>query len=241
MSETNSNGFLARWLPPLVGGLFVSVFIALGIWQLDRAAQKNATTAAFEKAGEFVQLRDVNEVERLQSVSVTGRYLADQQIVIPNIVQNDRIGYYVISAFRTDHLPTLLAVNRGWIAKPAGQSKLPDLIVNDAERTLRGKIGGLPRVAIRPGPVFKDHSGWPRIAIWPELPDLAAAWQQDVAPLVLLLDPQDADGFSRQWLPPESGALTHYSYAFQWFVMAAGALALLLWRLNKLRNAASSA
>ena len=51
----------------------------------------------------------------------------------------------------------------------------------------------------------------------------------------MLLDPEDADGYLRDWQPPETGSFTHYSYAFQWFAMAIAVLAILAWNFRRKR------
>ena len=49
----------------------------------------------------------------------------------------------------------------------------------------------------------------------------------------LLLDPEDEDGFLRQWEPDQSGAMTHYGYAFQWFAMALAVIGIAFWQYRK--------
>lgn len=226
-----------RWIPPAAGILFVVLFVSLGIWQLNRAFEKNATHAAFAEANQYTELRSSSRTERFQAIRATGQYLPDKQVIIDNIVQNGRLGFYVITPFRSTHHPSLIAVNRGWLARDASGDALPNPGVSGEQRVVRGKVGGLPRVGIRPGPAFTDES-WPRRAVWPDLDDLAAAWQEPVAPQVLLLDPGEADGLLRNWEPPESGSLKHYSYAFQWFAMAVAMIAIMYWNIYRKRPGA---
>ena len=35
------NDLFRRYFPPFAGVLFIALFVSLGFWQLDRAAQKN--------------------------------------------------------------------------------------------------------------------------------------------------------------------------------------------------------
>ena len=237
----DNNEFLRRWAPPVAGVLFILLFMTLGFWQLDRAAQKNAMELAFENSGEYLELHDGFDVQRLQSVKVSGHYLADQQILIRNIVQNGQFGYYVISGFQSSHYSPLLVVNRGWIATRSGPGELADIALDDRPRTLHGRIGGLPKVGIRQGPAFSGDDGWPRKAAWPTLAELATVWKQQVSPIVLLLEPDEKNGFSRQWQPAGSGPMKHYNYAFQWFAMAAATLAMLALLLRQRRKQVSRA
>ena len=226
-----------RWVPPVAGIVFVALFVSLGIWQLNRAIEKNAMRAAFMEADTYMELRSSSETVRFQPIRASGHYVPGKQIIIDNIVQNGRLGYYIITPFRATHHPALIGVNRGWVERDGNADSLPDVSVATDQRVVRGKVGGLPRVGIRPGPAFTDQS-WPRLAVWPDLADLAAAWGESVAPEVLLLDPGEADGFVRSWEPPETGSLKHYSYAFQWFAMAIAVLAIMYWNVYRKRAGA---
>jgi surfeit locus 1 family protein len=231
-SNPSVDKLLRQWLPPVGGFVFAAVFLMLGFWQLDRAAQKNATRAIFETQQDYRPLVDTTETRKFQAVSVNGRFLDDRQVLIDKVVKNGRVGYYVIAAFRSPSYTPLLVVNRGWVERAADGGMPADIALDPGTHTLTGKIGDLPKVGVRPGPVFDEGEEWPRKAHWPALPDLAAAWGEEVSPIVLLLDPGDSR-FLRRWLPAESGPMTHYGYAAQWFAMAAAAMALLAWRLRR--------
>jgi surfeit locus 1 family protein len=130
----------------------------------------------------------------------------------------------------------LLIVNRGWIASTGDRSVLPAIPVDGEVQGIRGRSGHLPRVGIRPGGAFDGATGWPKLATFPELPDLSNALGRDVLPFVMLLDPDKGSSLLRDWRPHEQGSMTHYGYAFQWFAMAAAVLAILAWQLWKHRN-----
>ena len=55
----------------------------------------------------------------------------------------------------------------------------------------------------------------------PTLDELSAELGQELLPFILLLSPEDDDGYVRLWQPRDSGPGMHYGYAFQWFAMAA--------------------
>lgn len=219
-------------MPPAGAVMFAAIFLMLGFWQLERAAEKNTTRALFENPQDHLPLVDTTVTTKFQAVTVNGRFLDDQQLLIDKVVKNSRVGYYVIAAFRSPSYTPLLVVNRGWVERAAGGGLPPDIALDPGTQTLTGKIGDLPRVGVRTSPVFDGGDEWPRTMHWPVLPDLAAAWGQEVSPIVLLLDPGDSR-FLRRWQPAESGPMTHYGYAAQWFALAAATLALLAWRLRR--------
>jgi len=225
-----------HYLPGVAGMLLIALFARLGIWQLDRAAEKNALAEAFASPASVTEVSPGLEPEPYQPIAASGHYLADRQVLIENIVNNGRIGYYAITPLEISADQPLLLVNRGWIPKSPEQTALPDLSLADGRRRISGRAGRLPRVGIRPGEAFADRLSWPRVGVWPTYQEMAAEIGRDVLPFVLLLDPDQESGFARQWQPRESGSSTHYGYAFQWFAMAIAVAALLGWQLSRGRK-----
>lgn len=207
-------------LPPLAGIVLVALFATLGFWQLDRAEEKRQISSAFDAEGGYAALTADAEYEMYQRISAYGRYLDDRQFLLENIVQDGQVGYYVITPFEYAADKPLLIVNRGWIPKDREGSDTPVIDVPDADRTIRGRVGQLPRVGIRPGPAFDDAAEWPRRAVWPELDELAAELGRQVRPFVLLADPVSSPGFVRRWQPQQIGPMRHVGYAVQWFALA---------------------
>lgn len=208
-------------LPPLAGLVLVGLFVTLGMWQLDRAAEKRAISDSFNASGDYIQLSADASTELYQPLLVSGHYLADRQFLLENIVQDSRLGYYVITPLEYAADKPLLLVNRGWIAREPAMGTLPDIdLEDDGEQVVRGRVGGLPRVGIRPGPAFETTSSWPLLAVWPTLDDLSSALQRDVLPFVLLADPEADTTLVRRWEPQQIGPMRHIGYAFQWFALA---------------------
>ena len=70
---------------------------------------------------------------------------------------------------------------------------------------------------------------WPKFAVYPVLEDVEVALGRPVQPFVLLLDPNDAHGYYRDWVPNAIGSGRHFGYALQWFGMAIVLALLLVW------------
>lgn len=226
-----------RVFPPIAGAIFVAVFASLGLWQLDRAAEKNALLRMFEGETPYARVSDFASLAEFVRIQTDGEFLPDRQILVDNIVREGRPGYYVITPFRlTDHEPLLL-VNRGWTPKAmTANASPPELAVLTNRRTVRGLVGRLPRVAIRQGEAFEGGEDWPRVAVYPRLNEVATALDVELLPMVLLLAPDEPDGFFRSWQPNISGPMTHYGYAVQWFAMATTVIVLFFWHLKKRRR-----
>ena len=222
-----------RIFPPVVAVGLIALFVSLGLWQLDRAAEKNQLQALFDNDTAFARVTGDMPVTEYQNIEAYGYYLDAQQVLIDNIFRDSRIGHYVITAFRYAANEPLLIVNRGWIARPVDNDSNVDLSTGDTRRTIRGRVGRLPEVAIRSGEAFEGADDWPKKAIYPTLDDLSAELGQEVLPFILLLNPEADNGFVRRWQPTGSGPSMHYGYAFQWFAMATAVLVILGWQLRK--------
>lgn len=229
-----------RYFPPFAAIVFTILFVSLGFWQLDRAAQKRDLLASFADSGNdsestgHMPLDGKLPDRPFQPIEARGRYDSQRQVLLENIVRDGRIGYFVITPFQQSGENALLLVNRGWLPMPDRDSgKSPQIDVDTQVRVLRGRAGQLPRVSVRPGEAFEGAADWPRHATYPLLDEVAAQLGTELLPFVLLLDPDQDDGFRREWQPQVSGPMTNYSYAFQWFAMAAAVMVILVWQLRK--------
>ncbi|MBT8084669.1 MAG: SURF1 family protein [Woeseia sp.] len=233
MPEADFKQFVTTWLPPLAGVGLIAMFISLASWQLDRAAQKEALVALFSDSAAPQRLSEIAIPQLFQPVLVSGEYLPERQVLIDNIINNGRVGYNVITPFKSEPAGEVLLVNRGWLAKETAGDSLPPIAVDTGRRTIAARVGRLPRVAVRPGAAFAETEGWPRVAVYPRLEDVASVTGFAIQPPVLLLSAAADDGFVRDWQPAQQGPMKHYGYAFQWSALALTVLVVLLWQLGK--------
>jgi surfeit locus 1 family protein len=232
-------------VPPLAALALVVLFTALGFWQLERAEQKRALEDAFAAPGAAREVVPGIAPARFERLRATGRFVAHRQFLIDNIVQDGRLGTYVITPMELESGGPLLLVNRGWMPRVSGQVSgqrsdqgpgARSIEVDAAPRTVTGRAGGLPRVALRPGEAFTGDE-WPRHATFPTTEELAAALGRDVLPFVLLADPDPASGLVRHWQPAEMGPARHLGYAVQWFAMALAVVAVTIVVYRRRRTA----
>ena len=233
LEELIKNERFRRIFPPLAAAGLIALFVSLGWWQLDRAAEKNSLRSLFASDAPTSRLTADMPVTRYQNIETFGNYDSGHQVLIDNMFVEGRSGYYVVTAFRYAADQPSLIVNRGWVARPAAGTTDTELRVGNADRTIRGRVGALPRVGIRSAEAFEGAGDWPKKAIYPTLDELSAELGQELLPFILLLSPEDDDGYVCLWQPRESGPGMHYGYAFQWFAMAAAVLGALLWRIRK--------
>lgn len=232
MQQNDVKRIVTAWLPPVAGVALIVLFVSLANWQLERAAEKEALAALFEPDATPVAWRAGEPYTLFTPLTVSGRYLAGQQLLIDNIIENGRVGYYVITPFETTG-GRLLLVNRGWLSKEQWGERLPLIDVDDGERTIAARAGRLPRVGLRPDIAIEDGQDWPKRAVYPRLVDIETELGRDLSMPLLLLDPAAADGFARNWAPPATGSRMHYGYAFQWSALALTVLVILGWQMRK--------
>lgn len=228
------NPLWQRIVPPVTAVAAIVLFVNLGLWQLDRAAQKEALAASFEDGAAVREIGGRDMPEPFERVALSGRFLSDRQVLIDNIVKNGQLGYYVVTPLELSRSGAVLLVNRGWIGRGALNDESVSLDLSGERGNVEGRAGNLPRVGVRGGPGFAtDGDTWPRIGVYPTPEEVADQLDRDVLPWTLLLSPGDERGYLRDWRPSQSGPGTHYGYAFQWFAMALAVVAIAAWNFRK--------
>jgi surfeit locus 1 family protein len=216
--------FAPRWFTTLLTIVLIAMLIALGRWQLRRAEEKRALFDAFAAGADATLLIDVHtpKVRRYQHVEANGRYDESRQLLIDNMINGGRAGYFVITPFALQGGGWLL-VNRGWVPLGASRAVRPAIAVAGDVRRIRGRADNMPSPGIRIGDDAALGGPYPVVADFPTHADVAqllkeSAWAP--AAELVLLDPGGSDGYVRSWAPPGFPPMRHVGYAVQWFAMA---------------------
>jgi surfeit locus 1 family protein len=223
--RVGSRVFAPRPFTTILTLVLLGVLVSLGRWQLQRAEQKRVLYAAFDKGADATRRIDGRTpvMARYQHAEARGRYDESRQILIDNMTNTDgRAGYFVITPFALTGGGWLL-VNRGWVPVGRSRAELPRLSVGGDARTVLGRTDHLPVPGIRMGQPAALAPPFPVVADFPAFAQIGAllherAWTPATA--VLLLDPDQPDGYVRQWQPPGFPPLRHVAYAVQWFGLA---------------------
>ena len=213
--------------PTLATLALLPLMIGLGLWQLDRAAQKQRLQAEYDRrqqepAVQLLSVLEHPEALRFRRVVARGRYEPQHQILIDNRVHQGQAGYHVLTPLRLGEGPVRVLVNRGWV--PLGQ----DRAVLPVLETPRGmvEVTGLAAVphtqGFRLGGAKPSGEGWQTVWQYIDLDVYRSSVAFPVQPVVVLLDPENPHaGYVRQWARLDAGIATHQGYAFQWFSLAA--------------------
>ncbi|MDH4258669.1 MAG: SURF1 family protein [Gammaproteobacteria bacterium] len=202
----------------------VALFAALGNWQLERSAEKRMLDEDFTRMGAALPLPPASiTVPRYQRVIAAGHYDTSHQFLLDNMSESGSAGVHVLT-------PLLLAddnavlVDRGWAPFGVTRDSLPDVAVGSAVREVTGRMDQLPRPSIRLAAAPAE--AWPRLTSFPEMHELASQLGRGLHPQLILLDPQEPDGFVRNWQVPGTTSVRHLGYAIQWFAFAVTAVAI---------------
>jgi surfeit locus 1 family protein len=211
------------------------VFLRLGLWQLERKAEKDELFAAFAAAPELRIEEAVARELEFARVEAQGRYDPVRHLLLDNRIWNGRAGVHVLTPFRLDDRRTVL-VNRGWLPLPADRRSLPEVPTDAAGRPLRGRLVRPPSGGPRLGEAdVLAADRWPQLVTYFDLDAAAAAVGEPLLPWVVQLDAAEADGFDdRQWRPAVMEPEFHGGYAVQWLALLVTTL--VIWIVLGLRR-----
>ncbi len=215
-------------LTVLTAGL-IALMCSLGMWQLDRADEKQSRLDAFEAGVVVTDVSMTTNPRRYSEVEVQGQYDYSRQVIMDGFSIDKRAGYQVLTPFRVENTDTVLMVNRGWRVWSGDRLNIQGLVAANTLRTLRGRAERFwqPGMILGEGNAG-ESSRWPRIVVYPQHAEITQWMEQPVATWQLLLDPQQDDGFVRKWSPGGIPPERHLGYAVQWFALAITLLVLYL-------------
>jgi surfeit locus 1 family protein len=215
------------WLTLLVlaGAL---VCCRLGIWQLDRLAQRRAQNVLI--TGRMVQpaaLLDDAPIDPAaldyRRVEARGVYDPSQEIVLRGRALGGAPGVHVLTPLRLDGSDAVVLVDRGWLplalAAPAARRAYAgpagEVVVRGVARRSQAGAGGPQEPPLSPGEVRRD--AWFRV-------DIAGIEQQTGYRLLpVFIEQQPAPGdpeLPRRVTTTDLGEGSHLSYTIQWFAFA---------------------
>lgn len=219
--------------------VLIVLFVTLGNWQRDRASEKDELIASYLSAGQSRMLPDPASAKPGLHLTLLGQFDSRRHTLADNRVYRGKGGVHVYTPFET--AGRTLLVNRGWLELGADRSRLPGVETPQGALEISGRISEIPGVGRRLGEtlVMKEDR-WPQLVTYPDIERISAVLEQELYPLVLLLDAESAGGFEgRDWQPVYLSPEKHRAYAFQWYALAVTVFA--GWILISLRRGKSVA
>ncbi len=204
------------------------LLVGLGVWQLSRAAEKQALDDNFAaRAQQAPMVLDGPApdygVLRYRRSRLAGHFISGSNFLLDNRTYRGVAGYHVLTPMRLARGGNAVLVNRGWLAVGPSRQHLPAITTPVDELHLQGLITLPPSEVVLLGPGGYETSDWPRVVQYVGINQIEQATGLNLLPVVVLLDPDSPGGFMRAWQPVGSslGAAKHRAYAIQWFSLAA--------------------
>ncbi|HMN59309.1 MAG TPA: SURF1 family protein [Anaerolinea sp.] len=223
-----------RWLlTTLLAIAAVIVMVRLGIWQLDRLAQRRAINAQHLRVMSLPPL-DLNQPHSpadlaaaiYQDATVSGVYDASGQVLLRNQVWDDRPGYHLLTPLVMEGSGQAVLVDRGWIPMDQAGPQQLAVLAENGRVTVRGRL--MPSqsengLGIPTDPPLVD--GQTRLDAWNRisLERIRLQVRQPLLPVYLIAAPETtASGALQRSLPEvDLSEGPHQGYAIQWFIFAA--------------------
>jgi surfeit locus 1 family protein len=210
---------------------FVFVFVFLGIWQIERAANKEALLQDFNSEQESPPTRLTSQSPNWSRVFVDGVFDSSRQILIDNQIHNGKVGYKIFTPFKFDDNKIVL-VDRGWIGQGQSRSDLPQLNILEKKSRIIATVTS-PQQGVLAGSELLTNE-WPRVSQSKAVEVIASAFNEPILDIVLVLDPGSSQ--ITEFIQIKPFAITpvkHYGYAMQWFTMSIVLLGMFLFALKR--------
>ena len=233
-----NRGFDKRFvLITVVALLGILSTLALGRWQLGRAAQKEQLHEAMLRQGampplnwqDWWQASRTGEDLNHRRVMLRGQWLAQHTIYLDNRQMNGHPGFFVLTPLSLPGNRGVVLVQRGWVPRNfQDRARVPDVQTPSGEVTLLARVAPPPARLLELGAAVAAE-GSSRIR---QNLDLNAFSEEIgmrlMAGSMVQID-ASSDGLQRDWFEPGAGTEKHYGYAFQWFGLSALMATLYVW------------
>lgn len=223
----------ARWaIVSLATVCMVALTASLGVWQLNRAAQKTALEESLRARGQWPAwstaelLAAPDPAEGLyRPVRLQGRWVPEHTLFLDNRQMNAQVGFFVVTPLRLSGSDRAVLVQRGWVPRDFhDRSRVPRIPTPEGEQIVEGRLVPPPGRLLQ----FAEAGSGP---IRQNIDPLAFGAESGL-PLLNLSVQQAGDtgeALRRDWPQPATDVAKHHGYAFQWFALCTLLVGLYLW------------
>lgn len=214
----------SRWLGWLaLVAVFAVACVSLGNWQSNRRTEvleginrvnQNYFAAPLKGQEAIGYFENLPEAKTWTTVELTGRYAADDTLVVRNRIKSGQPGYEVLVPFTTGAGETVL-IDRGYLPIGNNEHGRPDAVpaAPAGEVTLKARL--------KPGEVRLDRGAPDGQLATINLEDFKNATGQPVAQGAygIMYEESPAPAAAPQQLdPPDMDEGPHLSYEIQWYI-----------------------
>ena len=223
---------LRFWIVTLAALITMAATASLGVWQLNRAAQKLALKAEMDARAQQTPWQQADllgaadpSVGVYRSVTLRGRWVPGHDVYLDNRQMDGRVGFFVVTPLRLSGSDRAVLVQRGWVPRDFNdRQKVPPIESPTDEMEVVGRLAPPPARLYEfaespPGPIRQNI-------------DPAAYAREtglNLLPVSVQQTGSDSDGLTRHWPAPAVDVSKHHGYAFQWLALCALVASLYLW------------
>ena len=216
--------------------LSVAIAARLCLWQLDRAAQKEALQAAQDARAKMptvepralARTAEQGAAQHYRPVRLQGRWLPERTVFLDNRQMKGRPGFFVVTPLQLVGEPDAVLVQRGWAPRNMqDRTSLPEVPSAAGVVEVLGFIAPPPsrlyEFAAEAGGAIRQNLNVAEFSREAGLPLRPVSILQSDSPGTA------DDGLLREWPLPAVDVHKHYGYAFQWFALGALMTGLYVW------------
>ncbi len=207
----------------LLCSIFFILFLLLSSWQVHRYYEKKILLNTYQSR--FNQLPTpftlIRNEENLQflSIAVDGEYDNASTMFVENQLHEGKLGFEVLTPLRIADSNKLLLVDRGWVPKQ-GSTLLPMITPVDTSQHITGYLKLFNEYQFILGKNIIAPDKKPLVMQRIDLQEISHVTKNEFYPYILRLDPEDANGFVREWVISSVLPERHIMYALQWLAFA---------------------
>ena len=218
----------------IVTFIAIVILLKLGLWQLQRAAEKShiaeqqqqAATRVYDSITSAIDSAEATDFKR---VKVQGKVDTTRLFFWDNRINDGSVGYEILAPVFTN--AGVLLVNLGWLKDPHFRQRLPEF-------TLTTENLDTVVVLYTPGAnQLSRHAiateGWPRLIQNPDFGVIAAALEQRTLPILGFVEEPEEFGLKSNFRPVTMTPEKHMGYAVQWFLLAFSCFIVYLFAVRK--------
>ena len=222
----------ARVLVFLAALITIVVTSRLGVWQLDRAAEKQRYVDAVQAQSDATPLNEAAWIvqppgpdQQHRRVRLYGRWEPEFTRYLDNRTMAGAVGFVVLTPLRLDNQKWVV-VQRGWLPRNRADRLAIAPYTTPHERVMVEGVLSLP-----PSQYFTlgDDRGEGAVLQNLNWTSYQALLGVEIGTMSIKQLGGGADGLLRKWDPIDAKISTHYGYAFQWFALSAATFFIYIW------------
>lgn len=200
----------------------IGLFTRLGIWQIQRAQEKQQAITAFDKQAAnpvFNWSTTTKNPEQYQSLSARGEYLS-QVFFLDNQHHDHKFGYDVILSLLQENGEVVL-VDRGWVAiESRDKEALPQISIPEGNIEITGTAYYPSKKGLVLGEPLEKVADNIAIVETQDVTIFSKFLHKSVYPFIIRESENSAGSYVRDWKIVSMPPARHYGYAVQWFGLA---------------------